>query len=437
MVRKRSYFIVTLGCAKNEFDSSLLEKRFQEEGYVKADSIESADFVLLNTCAFIEDAVKETLTTAYEIKSMLKKGQKFIFGGCAVNYFREKIREAVYADYYLSTAALLNTTDILKNNDEGGLFLEWDENDFDCSTYKTSQESRPYAYLKIAEGCSNNCSYCLIPRIRGSLKSITSDAIIEEALRLVQTGVKEINLISQDLASYGRDRNSDITIYDLVNKLSESLENEQIWIRLLYLNPDNIDFHRLFNLLSNEKVVPYLEMPVQSGSKRVLKLMNRKRAPEDILEGIGMLRERIKNLSLRTTFLVGFPGEEEKDFEETVDFLYKLRPDYAVVFGYSDMEGTAAFRAKDKLSRRIIIDRLNYLSEIVYKIMEEKAAEKEGSVVKMLVESSDGRTSTGRAYFQAPEVDGLISLEADLKPGTFAQVRLKTSSGVDFLGELV
>lgn len=433
---KETYFIITLGCSKNEFDSSLIEKRLQEEGYVKADSIESANYVLLNSCAFIEDAIKETFSIAAEIRSVLKKGQKFIFGGCAVNYLREKAVKALYADYYLSTAAMLKVTNILKNS-EGGLFLEWEEEDFDCSTYKTSQESRPYAYLKIAEGCSNNCSYCLIPRIRGKLRSIRSDAIIEEALRLVQTGVKEINLISQDLASYGRDLKSKITIYDLVERLCKYLENQEVWIRLLYLNPDNVDFDRLSDLFYNDKVLPYIEMPVQSGSHRVLKLMNRKKAPEEILEGIELLRSKIKKLSIRTTFLVGFPGESEKDFEETLEFLYKLRPDYAAVFCYSDMEGTAAFKSKDKINRKTIINRLNYLSEHTYKIMEERAAEKEGLNVKMLVESSNGKISKGRAYFQAPEVDGFIKVKSKLKPGIFVNVRLKTSSGIDFFGELM
>lgn len=435
MVEKGTFFIVTLGCAKNEFDSFLAKRRLERAGFRESASPDAAEFVVLNTCSFIEDAVKETFEVASGMINSLKQGQRFVFAGCAVNYFGNRVKEAVDADLYLSTGAFqMIDSYILKR----GLFLERDFRIPEtCSDFETAQEGRVYAYLKIAEGCSNRCSYCLIPLIRGKTRSIPEELLLKEAERLVSSGVKEINLIAQDLASYGKDLGRQKALYGLVKRISEAFKGKEVWIRLLYLNPDTVDFEMLQETYLLPNVVPYLEMPVQSGSPSVLARMGRRRSPEEILEGIEELKKKIKGLSVRTAFLVGFPGETEKEFEETVDFLNRLRPDFCHVFAYSDMEGTRSFCMGGKVEPARVYERSNHLSEICYRIMEEKASEREGTTVRVLVEESSSSGSVGRAFFQAPEIDGKIRLNSKLSKGQFADVLLEFSEGIDFRGKVV
>lgn len=436
----KSFYLITLGCAKNEFDSSIVKRKLKEMGYVEASSVEKADLIILNTCSFIEEAVKETFDTSALILKNKKKNAKFVFAGCAVNYFKEKIISAVPADLYLSTDAFLNIDKYMESNEKvitntSHVFL------FDSFSYKIDEEQKPWVYLKIAEGCSNFCSYCLIPYIRGSLRSIHPEIIVNEAVRLAEKGKKEFNLIAQDLSSYGSDVNYEFDLTVLVKMLSKALYSYDGWIRLLYVNPDKADFKKLAEIFTVDGVVPYLEIPVQSGSARILKKMNRKRSPEEILTGVQYLRESFPELALRTTFLVGFPGETEEDYEKSVEFLKALRPDYAFVFGYSDMEGTVSFKFKQKVPEDEIVRRKNELTEVAYRIMEEKSSEREGKIFKVIIENMSKGRILGRAYFQAPEIDGHI--EAKLKDhkqvsvGDRIIIKLKKSLGIDFEGEVV
>lgn len=435
VIWKNSFYIFTLGCAKNEFDSLNISRKLEKAGFKPVRSAQKAEFVILNTCSFIESAVKETFDTAFKLRQKLKEGQKFIFAGCAVNYFRERIVEAVEADYYISTDLLFEIDRIL-NTGLPGLHLSSDDGKTSYGFYETAQEKRPFAYLKLAEGCSNFCSYCLIPVIRGSLKSIPKEKVISEALRLVAHGVKELNLIAQDLASYGIDLYGQPLLSKLLKEMTSLLSGEKVWIRLLYLNPDRVNEEEIREIFKMENVVPYLEMPVQSGSEKILKLMNRKKSPEDILKTVNSLRKEFQNLTLRTTFLTGFPAETEDDFLKTVDFLQELRPDYVSVFAYSDMEKTKSFSFKLKVPQEVAVERANRLSEIAYKIMEEKAHEKEGEITEILVEKILKDKSIGRAYFQAPEIDGQVVVAKKLKPKNFYNVKLEYSTGIDFKGEI-
>lgn len=435
MIKKNTFYIHTLGCAKNEFDSLRVAKKLVSSGFKKTSKIEEAEYIILNTCSFIEDAVVETFETAGKIRSLLKKGQKFVFAGCAVNYFREKITEAVDADLYLSTSDLQLIENYIGKR---GVYLSLKNEDIqNARDYESLQEGEVYAYLKVAEGCSNRCSYCLIPTIRGGLKSVRKEIVIEEAVRLANSNVKELNIIAQDLSSYGKDLGMEKGLYELLSEMCEALENFKLWIRLLYVNPDKVDFSLLEEIFRLKNVVPYLEMPVQSGSNRILRLMNRKRKAEEILERVSLLRRKVPGLTVRTTLLAGFPSETEDDFRETVEFLQALRPDYCYIFAYSDMEGTQSFKMEGKLEEKIIVDRANILSEIAFKIMEEKASEKEGMEVEVLVENAKAGNATGRAIFQAPEIDGKTFIRGNVRKGDFVKVKIERSSGIDFEGRVV
>jgi ribosomal protein S12 methylthiotransferase len=436
----RTFYLITLGCAKNEFDSNIVKRKLKEAGYTEAPSADEADLIILNTCSFIEEAVKETFDTSASILKTRKKDARFVFAGCAVNYFREKIVGAVPADMYLSTEAFLNFDKYLEIT-EGSFYAESGVFNFDSESYRLDEDKKPWSYLKIAEGCSNYCSYCLIPHIRGPARSIHPDLVIREALRLAEGGKREINLIAQDLSSYGSDVNYEFNLKALVKRLSRVLSAYGVWIRLLYINPDRADFDVLAEIFELEGVVPYFEAPVQSGSERILKKMNRKRSPEEILGGVEYLKKSFPEMTFRTAFLVGFPGESEADYEKTLDFLKAIRPDYATVFGYSDMEGTASYRLKSKLPEDEILRRKNELLENAFRLMEERASEREGKVYSVMIEKAGSGRVSGRAFFQAPEIDGHI--ETDLKNagevsvGDIISIKLTQSFGIDFEGEVV
>jgi ribosomal protein S12 methylthiotransferase len=435
-MKPQTFYIFTLGCAKNEFDSLRLAKKLTKTGLNQVERPEEADLVILNTCSFIEDAVYETIETARQLKNRLKRGQKFVVAGCAVNYLKEHLAKVVKADLYVSSEGMQEVEKILFKG--GGTFYFGSEDIVKTAEeYETLQEGRFWAYLKVAEGCSNYCSYCLIPAIRGPLKSVPLDICVSEAERLAKSGVKELNLIAQDLSLYGTDLYGKPYLKELVETIVKKLARYDFWLRLMYINPDKADFQVLSKIFELEKVVPYLEIPIQSGSSRILQKMNRKRKFSEILRYVDDLRKRFPDLAVRTTFLVGFPGETETDFEETVALLEELRPDYAYVFGYSDMEGSASFYFDGKLDPNTIRERVNCLSEIASKIMEEKAAEKEGRVVKVLLEGCHRDGCYGRAYFQAPEIDGQVVLKGKARPGSLVKARLEVSSGIDFEGVII
>ncbi len=435
---RNSFYIVTLGCAKNEFDSAVAEKVLTESGFKKVRSIEEAEYIILNTCSFIEDAFRESVETAVELKRSTGKGQKFVFVGCLVNYLGEKSKELIEADYYLGTEFYSILPSVF-DSEPGYYEVRMPAGAFDDYCRINFSGEKPWVYLKLAEGCSNRCSYCLIPEIRGPLKSLSLEKILTEAIDLVDRGAKELNFIAQDLASYGKDTTGARQLPRLLEELKKRAAGKKFWIRLLYMNPDNVDREFLEEIFSHEFVVPYLEMPVQSGSEKVLKEMGRRKTPDQIIEEIKYLRGRTPELVIRTTFLAGFPGETEDDFRETVEFLNILSPDYVSIFAYSDMEGIPSFRRKDKLPREVVLARANEMSEIAYRIMEEKASEKEGIKVEVLIEEVEGRRARGRAYFQAPEIDGFVYLEpAEKFPSEgFIRCELKKASGLDFEGEVV
>lgn len=418
------FFIHTLGCAKNEFDSSALARLLVENGFKQVSSVEEADVVLLNTCGFIESAIEETVEVAESINSSLKHGQRFVVMGCAVNYLKEKVKDLIKADMYVETGALKELPGLLAGVPEAYV------SGSGLLPCRTAQEGRPSVFIKVAEGCSNRCSYCAIPLIRGEKSIYPAEAVLAEAIRLARSGSREFNLIAQDLASYPG-------LVELVSGLSSRLADEldEFWIRLLYVNPENVTLDMLKSIFSFKGVVPYLEMPVQSGSHGILKKMNRRRHPDDILEMVEALRRQFHGLVVRTTFLVGFPGETDADFEQTIDFLHRLTPDYAAVFPYNRMPGTPAEKMSPQLPREVIMERARELQEEVDAIMLSNRLKRIGSTVRVLVES-EGNPSRGRSYGQAPEIDGEVLIENPVVKGMYYDIELLDIHEYDYTGRV-
>lgn len=422
------FFIHTLGCAKNEFDSSALARLLVEAGFEPSTSFDRADVILLNTCGFLESALEETSEVARAISQSISPGQRFVIMGCAVNYLKRRIAEVVKADLYVEIGAIQQIPSLLAASASG--YVGGDG----LLPCRTAQEGKPAVYLKVAEGCSNRCSYCAIPLIRGGTISYPADAVIAEAVRLAGSGSREFNLIAQDAASYNHEGT---TIAALVARLSRQLAGEldEFWIRLLYVNPDSVDGDLLDRLFSTAGVVPYLEMPVQSGSPQILRQMNRRRHPDEILEMVNHLRRWYPELVVRTSFLVGFPGETDADFARTLEFMRALNPDYVAVFPYSRMPGTRAEKMKQQVPHDVILERARELQEEADAIMLDRRLSRVGRTVRVLIEQP-GVQSRGRFYGQAPEVDGEVIIEGRTVRGMYYDIELLDVEGYDYAGKV-
>lgn len=441
------YFLVTLGCTKNEFDSSSMESRLLQNGFSPVRSLEEADVIILNTCSFIEEAIEESKEMASFLERNRRKGTKLIITGCAVNYFgKEAGEELPQGDVFIPINEQLSIPEILKSG-PGRKKKSISKNKIRPQSifenYRTSQDGRTAVILKVAEGCLNFCHYCAIPLIRGTLKSFPLDEIIKEAERLLKSGTKELILVAQDLASYGKDLFPHKDLSLLVKRLSEIsslIAGENFWIRLLYMNPDNLSEKTIKEIFDIPGVVPYFDIPVQTGSDRLRKQMGRRKSLDDIYEMLKSIRKRYEEAHLRTSFLVGFPGEEDKDIEATIELVRDIEFDYAAVFKYSKMPGTKASELRKQISEEEKIARLTEVKKAVDEISGLRAIERENLDVKMLLESRENGYICGRYFGQAPEIDGNVYLPEDrvkALPGDFKMVKLVESCGFDYIAEVI
>lgn len=440
------YYLVTLGCTKNEFDSSVIESKLLESDFVPTEKLEEAKVIILNTCSFIKEAIEESKEMARYLDMSRRKGAKLIITGCLVNYAGKEIEEELsFADAIVPISKQALIPEILENaSGEKKTLIEEEKYSLPAfEHYCTAQEGRPVALLKIAEGCSNFCSYCAIPITRGKLKSISEEVIVREAERLLKHGARELVLVAQDLDNYGMDFSSEEKLSSLVKKLSEvsrKVAGEDYWIRLLYMNPDNLSREMVEKIFNLPGVVPYFDIPVQTGSDRIRKLMGRRKSIEEVCELLSFLREKFKDAHLRTSFLVGYPGENEEDVEATIRFVKQIEFDYAVVFKYSRMPGTRAYWMRNQIPESEKLRRVREVQEIIDEITQLRALEREGLKVKMLVQSVEDGDVTGRYFGQAPEIDGNIYLkesQAGVSTGEFIMVKLIESQGFDYIAEVI
>lgn len=429
---------VSLGCSKNLVDTEKTIGIFKENNFEIVNNPEEAEVIVINTCGFIESAKEEAINTILEMAEYKKKKCKYLIAmGCLVERYKDELEKAIpevdlwikYSEYNSLWERIVNLLEGAKSTDK--------YNNFDAVEERVISTGSNFAYLKIADGCSNRCTYCAIPYIRGPQISRKMDDIIKEAKKLAKDGYKEIILIAQDTTKYG------IDIYGkprLAELLQELCKIDGIhWIRFLYAYPETIDDELIKVVKENEKICKYFDIPIQHISDTVLKRMNRQSDGKSIRSLIQKLRKEIPDVVIRTTVMVGFPGETKDDFEELYNFLKEAKFDKLGCFSYSKEEGTPAARIKEQIHPMTKKSRYNKIMALQQQISKENLEKQIGREVEVLAEdkSFDGKTYIGRTYMDVPEIDGVVYLKSNnnLQSGDFVKAKIIDVSSYDLIAE--
>ena len=428
--------LTTLGCAKNQVDSERLLGILSGSGYQLVEKREDADILILYTCGFIDSAKRESLDEIWDLISLKDQKKKLIICGCLVQrYHKELAKEIPEIDGILGIGEIDKIDsvckEVLKHRKVGWV---GSPNRKGQKIVKRIVSNPAYAYLRIADGCDNRCSYCAIPNIRGKFRSREMESVLNEARYLAEKGIKEINLVAQDTTLFGVDLYNKKRLPELLNSLSEISGIE--WIRLLYTHPAHYSDELIETIAKNPKLCKYLDLPLQHISDDILARMNRKVNREQIEGLIDKLKEKIRDLTLRTTFLVGFPGERERDFQKLLGFVEKTKFDRLGAFAYSKEEDTSAYNFANQISSKIKLDRLDRLLLLQQTISQKKNRKKIRKIFKVLIEgkSEDGYF-VGRSQGEAPDVDGVIYVRGEeIKIGDFVEVRITEANEYDLFG---
>lgn len=431
----KKFGIISLGCDKNRVDSEKLISEIRRRGCVLTDDLSKAQILIVNTCAFLNASRKEAIDTVLECAAF-KSGnlEKLVVTGCLPQKFADEVFEGLTeADVILGTYDYGKFFEALeKSYDEGRINYVGKGEEEEC-TQRVVTTPLHYAYLKIADGCDNRCTYCLIPKIRGKYKSFPLEKLIEEAQNLGE--ITELILIAQDVTRYGNDLYGENRLCELLERLT-ALENIG-GVRLLYCYPDVIDGALIAQIRDNPKIIKYLDIPLQHSEDRILKLMNRKGSREEYLNLINTLRENIPQIALRSTFIAGFPGESEEEFLGLCRFLNEAKLDNCGFFAYSREPDTAAFKLKGQINSSVKKSRVKKLYEVQKQISLEKLQSYKGKTLKVLCDGIDYRKKCfyGRAYFQAPEIDGKVYFKAPFAAqGQFYDVYIEKCDSYDLYG---
>ncbi len=443
--------IVSLGCPKNLVDSETMLGLIHEENFEITNDPAGAEIIIVNTCGFIESAKEESINTILQMAEYKKSGvcRKIIVTGClGQRYAQELFDELPEVDAIAGVEVYDEIGSIIKRvmNGERFIMLERSKPDIIYTSKDTFLPriltTPPYtAYLKIAEGCDNCCSYCAIPKIRGPYRSKPMEQVLKEAQALVAGGVKELIVVAQDTTRYGEDLpGGRLLLADLLKELNkiESLK----WIRVMYCYPNNFTDELIDTFASLDKVCKYVDLPLQHASNRLLASMNRYDTKEEVSALLKKLRERIPGIVIRTTFIVGFPGETDDDFEELKEFVEKQRFENAGVFAYSQEEGTVAGSMPNQIPDDVKQERYHELMALQAQISEELHKDTEGMTLEVLVEGIEEDGSGlyyGRSYREAPDIDGLVFIEnpGEIKPGDFIKVNILQGFTYESVGERI
>ena len=434
---------VSLGCPKNLVDSELMLGMPADAGFKLCTEPDEADVIIVNTCGFIDSAKEEAINTILEMAQYKKERCKaLIVAGClAQRYNKEILKEMPEVDFVLGTGSYGDIIFAVKSALQKG----------DCSIMcanlsgvgylngkRVISTPNSYAYLKIAEGCDNKCTYCVIPRLRGAYRSRSKEDILKEAETLAKNGYKEIILVAQDTTRYGTDIYGKPVLADLIEDICK-IDAGDFQLRILYCYPDEITDELIHVMANNPKVCKYMDIPVQHGSDRILLAMGRRSLSGEIKEKIFRLRKEIPEIYIRTSIIVGFPGETEEDFEILCDFVKEVRFDRLGVFTYSKEEGTKAAAMEGQIPQRIKNSRMNKLMKIQQKISKEINEKRVGKVYDVIVEniSDDNIFYTGRTFAEAPEIDGTVYFTAhgELNAGDKIKVKILNIEEYDLIGE--
>jgi ribosomal protein S12 methylthiotransferase len=414
--RSRTIGILSLGCPRNLVDSQSILARFNLKKYKIVD-MDKADIGIVNTCAFIQDAKIESIDAILELIDLKKAGKlkKIIVYGCLTQRYQDKLRrELPEVDAFV-----------------GRISLNHNLKEF-------SLTPRHYAYLKICEGCINNCSYCIIPKIKGRFTSLDIDSILGKVEILDKRRISELNIIGQDITGYGIDLYKDAKLAELLRKIVKNIINIG-WIRLLYLYPSRVTDELLGLIRDEPRICKYIDLPIQHINDRILRLMNRDTTKKDILRLIAKIRKKIPDVAIRTSLIVGFPSEQDEEFQELVKFVQDTQFERLGVFIYSREEDTLAYNLKEQIPKKIKLERFNTIMSLQQRISQEINQRFLGRIIDVLVEERERDYFLGRSQHDAPEVDGLIYINPkdELKPGDFVKVKITDTLEYDLIGEAI
>ncbi|MFA4854488.1 MAG: MiaB/RimO family radical SAM methylthiotransferase [Candidatus Omnitrophota bacterium] len=413
---KQKLGIISLGCPRNLVDAETLAGRLAFKGYSITEDIAAADIALVNTCAFIEDAKRESLDVILDLIELKKQGKlkKIIVHGCLAQRYKEDLKkELPEVDAFV-----------------GSLGLNHEQRRFALTP-------KHYAYLKICEGCVNNCSYCVIPGIKGRLASLDEGSIIRKVKRFNREKISELNIIGQDITGYGMDLKRKSGLAGLLKKIVDNSPDIG-WLRLLYLNPERVSDELLELIKSQKRICKYIDLPIQHINNRILRLMKRKATGEEIVVLIKKIRKAIPGVCLRTSLIVGFPSETEKEFQQLLSFVKEARFERLGAFVYSREEGTSAYNFKGQLPLKQKQERFDTIMSEQQKISSLVNAGFLGKSVPVLVEEKQDGAYIGRSEYDAPEVDGVVYLNSDkqLKTGEFVKAKITDTLEYDLVGEV-
>ncbi len=434
---------VSLGCDKNLVDSEKMLGLLYEKGYEFTEDDRDADIAVVNTCTFIHDAKEESIQTLIELGALKKEGKLkvLIATGCLAQRYAEEIKvEIPEIDSILGTTAIEHVVEAI---DE--VLSSEDADHFEDLQYLALTKQKRivttgghFAYLKIAEGCDKHCTYCIIPKVRGTFRSVPMEDLLKEARDLAEAGVKELILVAQETTVYGTDIYGKKMLPELLKELCAI--DSLYWVRILYCYPEEITDELITVMKEEKKIVPYLDLPIQHASNSILKRMGRRTSKEDLLEIIAKLRSAMPNIALRTSLITGFPGETQEDHEELYRFVNEVEFDRLGVFTYSREENTPADLMPGHLEEDIKLERQAELMELQQEIAFEKAEAAIGQIMDCMIEGkvADEDVYIGRTYKDAPNVDGYIFVQtsATLMTGDFLTVKITDSNEYDLIGEI-
>ena len=446
-------YLESLGCARNQVDSETMIGRLKKAGWSLTDDPAEAKTIVVNTCSFIEDAAQESIDVILDLAEYKKEGScnRLVVAGCLPERYREQILESLpEVDVFLGTGAY---DQIVKAVGESQFSNQCLLPDPDLITRQGNGTPRdlisPHlAYLKIAEGCSKTCTYCIIPKLRGRLKSRPSADIISEAQGLMTANVKELVLVAQDTTAYGKDLTPPENLSRLLSDLAvvgadDRWGNAKPWIRVLYGHPESIEDSYIDTIAANPILCPYFDIPIQHVSSDILRHMNRRYNQDELYRLFDRIRGQIPSAVLRTTIIVGFPGESDKDFDQLLKFIEDVQFDHLGVFIYSDADDLSSHQLSGHIPNTVATSRYHQLMSAQSGISSENNQKYIGQTIQVLVEESlDNHLFAGRAKFQAPEVDGISYISTEnsffnLKIGSFADMRVTDAMEYDLMGVVV
>jgi ribosomal protein S12 methylthiotransferase len=435
------FHFTSLGCARNLVDSEVMIGILLKNGYEYTAELKEADYLVVNTCGFLESARQEGFATIQMLLNDKKGGAKVIVAGCMVNKGADEIRSRFpEVHYLLGSGDVEKILEAVRAGEPGSeailakSYLEWGEVPRTLSTPNT------YAYLKIAEGCKKRCAFCIIPTIKGPLRSKTEEQVLKEFHALLSQGVHEVILIAQDLGDFGKDRLEKGALAKLLRKLLEV--KKEFWIRLLYLYPDEIDQELIDVMKSDRRVCPYLDMPIQHINDDVLKRMHRATSKTQILDVIQTLRKEVPHVAIRTSLMVGFPGETEEQFEELLAFVKKAKLDHVGIFTFSLEKEAYAARYEDQISEALKQKRYKKLAKAQEKIAKDRAAANVGRRIDVLIDGPHPDSPyllRAHSQEQCPDVDEMIIINdaKGVSSTGLYQVEITDAAGIDLIGKVV